>query len=90
MEHFTFELEDLRGVFRLFIDEQEIGRIAFRYQKENGISVYQTSVEKEYQGKGYGKKLVQKVLDYAHENELNLTASCWFADKITQEYYSNE
>ncbi|MDD3771306.1 MAG: GNAT family N-acetyltransferase [Weeksellaceae bacterium] len=88
MEQFTFEFEDLKGNFQLFIDEKKVGEITFKYQKENVISINHTLVEKEYQGRGYGKKLVEKVMEYAQQNELNLTASCWFADKLIQAHYN--
>lgn len=84
MERFTFEEDDLGGAFYLFEDENNIGEITFRKRREDAISINHTYVKKEFEGKGYGKKLVDKVIRHAQENELSLSATCWFADKVIQ------
>lgn len=84
MERFEFIEDETKTGFYLFEDETPIGEIFFRWRKEDAISVYHTTVIPEFQGKGYGRKLVEKVIQYAEENSLNLSASCWFADKLLQ------
>ena len=84
MERFTFEEDDLGGAFYLFEDETNIGEVTFRKRREDAISINHTRVKREFEGKGYGKKLVDKVIEHAKENNLSLSASCWFADKIIQ------
>lgn len=86
MERFTFEEDDLFGGFNLFDEETKIGEITFRKRSQNAISINHTYVLKEFEGRGYGKKLVDKVIEYADENELSLSATCWFAEKVIQSY----
>ena len=86
MERFTFENDALGGGFYLFEDENKIGEITFRKRREDAISINHTYVLKEFEGKGYGKKLVDKVIEYAKDNDLSLSATCWFADKVIQSY----
>lgn len=86
MERFIFEEEDLSGGFYLYDDETKIGEVTFRKKNPNAISINHTYVLKEFEGRGYGKKLVDKVLEYAKENDLSVTASCWFAEKVIQSY----
>lgn len=88
MERFTFEEDDLFGGFNLFDEETKIGEITFRKRSQNAISINHTYVLKEFEGRGYGKKLVDKVIEYADENELSLSATCWFAEKVIQSYNS--
>lgn len=87
MLNFKFEEGDQNARFILYEDEIRIEEIDFKWKKEDSISIYHTLVDKEFQEKGYGKKLVDKVIEYARENQLNLTASCWFADKVIQSYH---
>ena len=87
MEKFTFEEDGTVGGFYLFEDEMNIGEITFRKRTQSAISINHTYVKKEFEGKGYGKKLVDKVIEYAKENDLSLSATCWFADKVLQSYH---
>lgn len=86
MERFTFEEDPSGGTFYLFQEETKIGEITFRKRREDAISINHTYVQKDFEGKGYGKKLVDKVMEYAEENSLSLSATCWFADKVIQSY----
>ena len=87
MERFTFEEDGLVGGFYLFDNETNIGEITYRKRSQNAISINHTYVKKEFEGKGYGKKLVDKVLEYAKENDLSVSATCWFAEKVIQSYH---
>lgn len=84
MERFTFEEDDLGGAFYLYEDETKIGEVTFRKRREDAISINHTYVLREFEGRGYGKKLVDRVIEYAKENKLGLSATCWFADKVIQ------
>lgn len=74
------------GGFYLFDNDTKIGEITFRKRREDAISINHTYVLKEFEGKGYGRKLVDRVIQYAKENNLSLSATCWFADKVIQSY----
>lgn len=86
MEKFKFEEDDQIGKFDLFEDETKIGEVTYRKRSQNAISINHTYVKKEFEGKGYGKKLVDKVLEYAKKNDLSVSATCWFAEKVIQSY----
>lgn len=86
MEKFKFEEDDQIGKFDLFEDETKIGEVTYRKRSQNAISINHTYVKKEFEGKGYGKKLVDKVLEFAKENDLSVSATCWFAEKVIQSY----
>lgn len=84
MERFEFIEGETKEGFYLIIDEVKVGEITFRWRKEDSISINHTLVEPKFRGLGYGKKLVDKVLQFAEENHLSVSASCWFADKVIQ------
>lgn len=82
MERFTFEQDTDGGLFYLFDNETRIGEVTFRQRTEDEIVINHTFVKPQFEGNGFGKKLVDKVLAYAKENKLKVSATCWFADKI--------
>jgi len=84
MEHFTFEENANNGAFFLFDGETKIGEVTFKKYPGNEIIIDHTYVKKEFEGSGYGKKLVDKAIAYARENGLKVSATCWFAEKILQ------
>ena len=84
MEDFRFEEDAHSGVFYLFDDETKIGEVTFKKLPGNEIDINHTYVKKEFEGKGYGKKLVDKAIAYAKENGLKTLATCWFAEKVLQ------
>lgn len=86
MERFSFEEDAFGGVFYLYEDDTNIGEITFKKKSSEAISINHTYVKKEFEGKGYGKKLVDRVISYAAEKDLRVSASCWFADKVIQSY----
>jgi len=86
MQHFTFEEDVHLGAFYLYDDQTKLGEITFRKRSEKDIVINHTFVKKEFEGNGYGKKLVDKVIEHAETNGLNLTATCWFAEKVLQLY----
>lgn len=84
MERFTFEQDAHGGFFFLYDDETRIGEVTFKKRPTDQIVINHTFVKGEFEGKGYGKKLVDKVLEYAKENNLKVSATCWFAIKVMQ------
>lgn len=87
MEIFEFFDDEAKTGFYLVIDGIKVGEITFRWRKEDAISINHTLVYSDFRGLGYGKKLVDKVLKFANEHNLSISASCWFADKIIQSQY---
>lgn len=82
MERFTFDQEMDGGRFVLYDDQTIIGEVTYRKLSSNEISINHTYVKSQFEGRGYGNKLVCKVMDFAKENNLQLSATCWFAVKV--------
>lgn len=86
MQQFTFKEDAYGGAFYLYDDEIKIGEVTFKKKSEKEININHTYVKPEFEGKGYGKKLVDKVIEHAKENNLHYSATCWFAEKLIQAY----
>lgn len=86
MESFKFEEDAHGGAYYLYEEGAKIGEVTFRKQGGNNISINHTYVKTQFEGKGYGKKLVDKVIEHAQTNDLNLSATCWFAVKVMESH----
>ena len=66
---------------KAYINEQEIGVCEY-IEKDNNWNIIHTKVNENYQGKGIAKKLVEKVITKANENNKKVTATCSYAKRI--------
>lgn len=78
MEKIKVEDNGKKGRFVLLEDGKEAGEMTFVWDGENKIIVEHTIVEKEYGGKGYAKKLMDKAVHFARENEVKMVPVCSF------------
>lgn len=56
-------------------------RITWQELGNNVIEINHTIVDKEYGGQGIAGKLVDEVVNYARENNLKISSTCWYASK---------
>lgn len=56
-------------------------RITWQKLGNNVIEIDHTIVDKEYGGQGIAGKLVDEVVNYARENNLKISSTCWYASK---------
>lgn len=56
-------------------------RITWQELGNNVIEIDHTIVDKEYGGQGIAGKLVDEVVNYAKENNLKISSTCWYASK---------
>lgn len=56
-------------------------RITWQELGNNVIVIDHTIVDKEYGGQGIAGKLVDEVVNYARENNLKISSTCWYASK---------
>ncbi|MDY4789903.1 MAG: GNAT family N-acetyltransferase [Bacteroidales bacterium] len=61
--------------FELFANEKEAGEIDYQI-KDSKLIINHTGVNKEYEGKGLAKLLVEYAVNYARENNFKITPIC--------------
>lgn len=84
-----FELREKKG--RFFIKEHSdvLAEMTFVYAGKERIIIDHTEVLPGNNGKGYGRMLVAKAVDYARENNIKILPLCPFAKSVfdkTPEY----
>ncbi len=77
-----YEDTECGGQFRLTVDGLNVGYVTFVKLSENMIDLNHTVVKKECEGRGYGKILVNAVLDMAKEKGLIVIPSCSYAEHL--------
>lgn len=64
-------------------DNTQIGECDF-IETENCWNIVHTEVDNSYQGQGIARKLVEKVIENAKENNKKVIAECSYAKKILE------
>ncbi|MCB0516395.1 MAG: GNAT family N-acetyltransferase [Chitinophagales bacterium] len=71
-----------QGKFMLYEDDIFAGEITYSHAGESMLIIAHTAVEKAFAGKGYGKTLVMKVVDFARQNKFKILPLCPFSKKV--------
>ena len=77
----VFEKNKNRSI--AYDDNIQIGECDF-IETENCWNIVHTEVDNSYQGQGIARKLVEKVIENAKENNKKVIAECSYAKKILE------
>ncbi|HLP04387.1 MAG TPA: GNAT family N-acetyltransferase [Paludibacter sp.] len=76
----------IHGFVSLKTESKQIGMMTLEFSdKNNKLLIDRTEVIDEFKGRGYGKMLVAKVIEFARENRYILVPYCPFASKVLNE-----
>ena len=73
-----------RGAFYIEQDGEWIAEMTYKKEGARKIVIDHTEVADSLKGKGIGKQLVEKAVEYARENNLLIKATCPFAQKVLE------
>lgn len=74
--------EHKNGAFFIEVEGQQAALMTFIFAGDDKIIIDHTEVNPAYNGKGFGKKMVAKAVDYARENHLKIIPLCPFAKSV--------
>jgi predicted GNAT family acetyltransferase len=74
-----------RGKFVLVVEGAEIGEMDVQ-QKDGILTVYHTEVAPEAEGKGYARKLLDRMVAYVRENNLKVKAICPYVSSVFRKH----
>lgn len=69
-----------QGEFCYFENEVKMGKLRYRYIKDDVIDVFSTKVDEAFQGKGIAGQLYLAVIEFAKEHQLKIKPSCSYID----------
>ena len=67
--------EQKEGAFKIVEGDEQLGEMAVSIQ-EGVLTAYHTEVVEKAEGKGYAKKLLNAMTDYARKNKLKVNPLC--------------
>jgi len=87
----TVELEynDQKGLFFIRVNEVIEARMTFVFAGEKRIIIEHTEINEGNNGKGFGKKMLGKAVEFAREKGIKIMPHCSFAKSVfdkTPEY----
>jgi predicted GNAT family acetyltransferase len=74
-----------RGFLSVKPDDTLLAMMTFRFDGKTKMIIEHTEVTPGYNGKGYGKSLVAKAVEFARENKLSIVPLCPYARKVINE-----
>ncbi|MDM1555905.1 MULTISPECIES: GNAT family N-acetyltransferase [Chryseobacterium] len=77
MERTEIVLEGRKGEIQLFSDDKKAGKMDISVIGKK-LTVYHTEVDPEFEGKGFAKILLERLVSYARENDLKILPLCPF------------
>ena len=76
------EINGSKGYFYVSADGKQEGKMTFVFAGNDKIIIDHTEVNPGNNGKGYGKKMVAKAVEYAREKNIKIIPLCPFAKKV--------
>ena len=83
------QINDKNGYFHIDIDGKTEAKMTFIFAGADKIIIDHTEVNEGNNGKGFGKIMVAKAVDFAREKNIKIIPLCPFAKKVfdkTPEY----
>jgi len=81
-EEVQLEITDKNGFFHIDINGKTEAKMTFVFAGPNKIIIDHTEVNEGNNGKGYGKKMVAKAVEFAREKDIKIIPLCPFAKKV--------
>ena len=81
-EQIGLELNGTKGQFFVSVDGKQEGKMTFVFAGDDKIIIDHTEVNPGNNGKGFGKMMVMKAVEYARENNIKILPLCPFAKSV--------
>ena len=81
-EEVQLRIYDNKGAFYIEIEGIQEAMMTFVYAGEDKIIIDHTEVNPGNEGKGFGKKMVTKALEFAREKGIKILTLCPFAKSV--------
>lgn len=76
------EFNEQKGSFFISSNEKIEGKMTFVFAGANKIIIDHTEVNPGNNGKGFGKRMVEKAVEFARENGISILPLCPFAKSV--------
>lgn len=82
MSDVKLEIDGKKGYFHIDVDGKQEAKMTFVFAGDDKIIIDHTEVNPGNEGKGFGKKMVTKAVEWARENDIKIVPLCPFAKSV--------
>lgn len=82
MSEVQLKIKDNKGAFYIEVNEKQEAMMTFVFAGEDKIIIDHTEVNPGNEGKGFGKKMVIKAVEFAREKGIKILPLCPFAKSV--------
>ena len=82
MSEVQLKINDNKGAFYIEVEGKQEAMMTFVYAGEDRIIIDHTEVNPGNEGKGFGKKMVLKAVEFAREKGIKIVPLCPFAKSV--------
>ena len=82
MSDVKLKIDGNKGVFHIDIDGKQEAMMTFVFADQDKIIIDHTEVNPGNEGKGFGKQMVKKAVEYAREKGIKIIPLCPFAKSV--------
>lgn len=73
-----------KGYFYIEENSKRLGTMTYTFDKNGIVIVEHTRVDKDFEGRGIGRQLVNAVIEYARKNHYKIIPHCPFTKKVLE------
>lgn len=81
-EDVQLKINENKGAFYIEVNEKQEAMMTFVFAGEDKIIIDHTEVNSGNEGKGFGKKMVNKAVEFAREKGIKILPLCPFAKSV--------
>jgi len=70
------------GFISVIVKDSLVAQMTFVFMGDMKIIIDHTQVDKNYNGRGYGKMMLAKAVEFARENQIKIIPLCPFAKSV--------
>ena len=78
----TKRIEDTKGYFELFEKKELAAYMSFSRAGEDLIIINHTDVKPQFKGRGFGRNLIDHIVNYARAEKINIMPMCPYAASV--------
>jgi uncharacterized protein len=81
-EEVQLKINGEKGFFYIDVNGKHEAMMTFVFAGKDKIIIDHTEVNSTFSGKGFGKKMVEKAVDFARSEQIKIIPLCPFAKKV--------
>lgn len=82
MDNYIVDLNNSKSLFFIEVDGEIAAEMKVTFESSDRIIIEHTLVRPNYKGKGFGKVIVDSLVDYARDNGIKIIPRCEYAKSV--------